>query len=76
MALRVAWVFSAVLLLPLWFGVSASEQVMTNDTALRWGPYRPNLYLGFRPLIPETLLMGLMWANGDSEEALLRSEAP
>ncbi|CAH0055870.1 unnamed protein product, partial [Clonostachys solani] len=29
-----------------------------------WGPYRPNLYFGVRPQIPESLLMGLMWADG------------
>jgi len=37
----------------------------------RWGPYRPNLYFGVRPLVPETLLMGLMWASGDSQSRLL-----
>ncbi|KAK1831601.1 glycoside hydrolase [Podospora conica] len=39
-----------------------------------WGPYRPNLYFGVRPQVPETLLMGLMWASGDSREQMLSSE--
>ncbi|KAI0159040.1 glycoside hydrolase family 63 protein [Pestalotiopsis sp. NC0098] len=35
------------------------------------GPYRPNLYFGVRPRIPETLLMGLMWSNGNSRNELI-----
>lgn len=31
-----------------------------NDTFL-WGSYRPNLYFGIRPRIPQSLLTGLMW---------------
>ncbi|VUC23532.1 unnamed protein product [Clonostachys rosea] len=38
-----------------------------------WGPYRPNLYFGVRPQIPESLLMGLMWANGTDKAGLLNS---
>ncbi|KAK1753796.1 glycoside hydrolase [Echria macrotheca] len=38
-----------------------------------WGPYRPNLYFGVRPTVPETLLMGLMWANGDDRKTMLKS---
>lgn len=33
-----------------------------NDTLL-WGPYRPNLYFGVRPRLPNSLLTGLLWAN-------------
>jgi mannosyl-oligosaccharide glucosidase len=32
----------------------------TNDTLL-WGPYRPNLYFGLRPRIPQSLMTGLAW---------------
>ncbi|ROW07331.1 hypothetical protein VMCG_03705 [Cytospora schulzeri] len=38
-----------------------------------WGPYRPNLYFGVRPQIPETLLMGLMWASGDDRYRLMET---
>ncbi|KAH8885013.1 glycoside hydrolase [Thozetella sp. PMI_491] len=38
-----------------------------------WGPYRPNLYFGVRPQVPETLLMGLMWASGESQDSTLRT---
>ncbi|KAF2108891.1 glycoside hydrolase [Lophiotrema nucula] len=40
----------------------------TDDKALRWGPYRPNLYFGVRPQAPKTMLAGLMWAAGDTQE--------
>ncbi|KAF9452232.1 glycoside hydrolase family 63 protein [Macrolepiota fuliginosa MF-IS2] len=26
-----------------------------------WGPYRPNLYFGLRPRLPQSLMTGLMW---------------
>ncbi|KAJ7470519.1 glycoside hydrolase [Mycena latifolia] len=44
------------LLLPLTW-VAANQP---NDTLL-WGPYRPNLYFGLRPRIPQSLMTGLMW---------------
>ncbi|KAG6827909.1 hypothetical protein H0H92_010007 [Tricholoma furcatifolium] len=31
-----------------------------NDTLL-WGPYRPNLYFGLRPRLPQSLMTGLIW---------------
>lgn len=34
-----------------------------NDASLLWGPYRPNLYVGIRPRVPDSLLMGLMWGR-------------
>lgn len=36
------------------------------DDSLLWGPYRPGLYFGMRPRIPETLLSGLMWYETSS----------
>ncbi|KAJ7285598.1 glycoside hydrolase [Mycena rebaudengoi] len=44
------------LLLPL----AAAATNQANDTLL-WGPYRPNLYFGLRPRIPQSLMTGLMW---------------
>ncbi|KAJ7905251.1 glycoside hydrolase [Mycena olivaceomarginata] len=44
------------LLLPL-TSVAATQ---VNDTLL-WGAYRPNLYFGLRPRIPQSLMTGLMW---------------
>ncbi|RDB24187.1 putative mannosyl-oligosaccharide glucosidase [Hypsizygus marmoreus] len=43
--------------------LSLAHQVLSknaNDTLL-WGPYRPNLYFGLRPRIPQSLMTGLMW---------------
>jgi mannosyl-oligosaccharide glucosidase len=39
---------------------SAAYSSSVNDTLL-WGPYRPNLYFGLRPRIPQSLMTGLMW---------------
>lgn len=36
-----------------------------NDSLL-WGTYRPNLYFGTRPRIPESLMTGIMWFSGDN----------
>lgn len=45
-----------------------------EDSWQTWGPYRPNLYFGVRPQIPETFLMGLMWASGESRNEMLESK--
>ncbi|KAK5723472.1 Processing alpha glucosidase I [Elasticomyces elasticus] len=37
----------------------------SSHASLLWGPYRPGIYLGIRPRLPETLLMGVMWTNAD-----------
>lgn len=48
---------SLLLLLPF-ASVVLSHSV--NDTLL-WGVYRPNLYFGLRPRIPQSLMTGLLW---------------
>jgi mannosyl-oligosaccharide glucosidase len=42
-----------------------AEGLSSHNASLLWGPYRPNLYLGIRPRVPESLLMGLMWGKLD-----------
>lgn len=32
---------------------------VTED--LHWGPYRPGLYFGVRPRLPQSLVTGLIW---------------
>ncbi|GES73190.1 glycoside hydrolase family 63 protein [Rhizophagus clarus] len=32
-----------------------------SNESLLWGTYRPNLYFGVRPRLPESLLTGLIW---------------
>jgi hypothetical protein len=33
----------------------------SEDQSLLWGTYRPNLYFGLRPRLPQSLMSGLMW---------------
>ncbi|KAL2433388.1 putative mannosyl-oligosaccharide glucosidase [Exophiala dermatitidis] len=44
----------------------ASAGSTSSNNTLLWGPYRPNLYFGVRPRLPNSLLTGLLWANTDN----------
>ncbi|KAF9009372.1 glycoside hydrolase family 63 protein [Cyathus striatus] len=44
----------------------------TNNTLL-WGPYRPNLYFGLRPRIPQSLMTGLMWFGTNDYNSIART---
>ncbi|KAL4927481.1 mannosyl-oligosaccharide glucosidase [Aspergillus undulatus] len=44
----------------------ATEAAKASDESLLWGPYKPNLYFGVRPRIPNSLFAGLMWAKVDN----------
>jgi mannosyl-oligosaccharide glucosidase len=48
-----------LLLLPL--APSVYSQPKDDSQDLLWGTYRPNLYFGLRPKIPQSLMVGLMW---------------
>ncbi|EIW85275.1 glycoside hydrolase family 63 protein [Coniophora puteana RWD-64-598 SS2] len=52
--MRLLW-----LLLPLAQLAAARPENATND--LLWGAYRPNLYFGLRPRLPQSLMTGLIW---------------
>ncbi|KAJ2401509.1 Processing alpha glucosidase I [Coemansia sp. RSA 2559] len=39
------------------------------ESDLLWGTYRPNLYFGTRPRLPNSLLSGLMWFGLDSQRS-------
>ncbi|KAJ9603376.1 Processing alpha glucosidase I [Cladophialophora chaetospira] len=56
---RLAFYVAALFLLQI------SRANASNDTLL-WGPYRPNLYFGVRPRLPNSLLTGLLWSNTDN----------
>lgn len=44
-----------------------------NDTeSLLWGAYRPNLYFGLRPRIPQSLMTGLLWFGTQDYQSLTR----
>jgi mannosyl-oligosaccharide glucosidase len=47
---------------------SVDSSLYSNEAPLLWGPYRPNLYLGIRPRVPESLVAGLMWGKLDEQE--------
>jgi mannosyl-oligosaccharide glucosidase len=52
--------------------VLANEIGRLNDESLLWGPYKPNLYFGVRPRLPEGLWTGLMWTGVSTFEQVPR----
>lgn len=44
----------------------------SNETLL-WGPYRPNLYFGVKPRVPESFISGLMWSSVNDYKAFQES---
>src|SRR5690242_21796133 len=47
---------------------TADSSLYSNEAPLLWGPYRPNLYLGIRPRVPESLVAGLMWGKLNEQD--------
>lgn len=45
--------------------IVTSEIGRINNQTLLWGPYKPNLYFGVRPRLPNGLWTGLMWSKVD-----------
>lgn len=41
--------------------VAESPLVTAANSSLLWGTYRPGLYFGLKPRIPDSLLSGLVW---------------
>ena len=48
-------------LLLLSFATSVTPQSLNSSNPLVWGAFRPNLYFGLRPRIPQSLMTGLIW---------------
>jgi mannosyl-oligosaccharide glucosidase len=48
------------------FGVLQLVSAQASNDTLLWGPYRPNLYFGVRPRLPNSISTGLLWANVDN----------
>lgn len=44
-----------------------------SNASLLWGPYRPNLYFGVRPRVPNSLLTGLLWARVEDYQSVQNS---
>ncbi|KAH7084906.1 glycoside hydrolase [Paraphoma chrysanthemicola] len=49
-----------------------AEDAGPNNASLLWGPYRPNLYMGIRPRLPDSIIAGLMWGKSEEMESKLR----
>ncbi|KAJ2419614.1 Processing alpha glucosidase I [Coemansia sp. RSA 2531] len=47
--------------------VAAHGDMDPLNSELQWGTYRPNLYFGTRPRLPNSLLSGLMWFGLDDQ---------
>ncbi|EUC62183.1 mannosyl-oligosaccharide glucosidase [Rhizoctonia solani AG-3 Rhs1AP] len=45
----------------------------TYDDSLFWGTYRPNLYFGLRPRLPQSLMAGLMWFGTQHYQSLTKT---
>lgn len=45
--------------------ILTAEYGRQNNQSLLWGPYRPNLYFGVRPRVPNSIMAALMWAKVD-----------
>ena len=56
--------------------VLISEIGRQNNQSLLWGPYRPSLYFGVRPRMPESLMTGLLWGKIDTYDNFLNSKSP
>lgn len=54
--------------------ILVNEIQRQNNQSLLWGPYRPNLYLGIKPRLPESFIGGLMWSNVEDYQSLSDSE--
>jgi len=48
--------------------IAADNTSASFNASLLWGPYRPNLYLGIRPRIPDGIVTGLMWGKFEDVE--------
>ena len=54
--------------------LTSQEVDRANNQSLLWGPYRPNLYFGVRPRLPNSLSAGLMWSKVDSYNSVQGSK--
>lgn len=58
------------LLLPLVPAVLAHPSNESQE--LFWGTYRPNLYFGLRPRVPQSLMTGFMWFGTQDYQSVAR----
>lgn len=70
-----------LLLLPSFVLAQAADAEITeiekaSNASLLWGPYRPNLYFGVRPRLPNSLMTGLLWAKVEDYASVQHSKDP
>jgi mannosyl-oligosaccharide glucosidase len=56
--------------------ILSQEFARTSNQSLLWGSYRPNVYFGVRPRIPNSLMGGLMWSKVESYQDVQNSRWP
>ena len=64
--MRLLW-----LLLPILPSVWAKSG--NHSDPLFWGAYRPNLYFGLKPKVPQSLMDGLMWFGTQDYQSISRT---
>lgn len=64
--MQLLWLF--LLLLP----IARSSPVDSTDEDLLWGAYRPGLYFGLRPKLPQSLMTGLIWFGTQNYQSLTK----
>ncbi|KAK7693188.1 hypothetical protein QCA50_002754 [Cerrena zonata] len=62
---------SLLLLLPLVPAVLS--EAVNGSESLVWGAYRPNLYFGLRPRVPQSLMTGLMWFGTQNYQSISKT---
>lgn len=66
--MQLAAILGALALVAPTLSKTVDSSLYSNEAPLLWGPYRPNLYLGIRSRVPESLVAGLMWGKLDEQE--------
>ncbi|KAK0197344.1 glycoside hydrolase [Armillaria mellea] len=59
--------------IPWFLPVLAVLVVASDDNDTLWGAYRPNLYFGMRPQIPQSLMTGLIWFGAHDYQSVSRA---
>jgi mannosyl-oligosaccharide glucosidase len=67
--MRGLWLLLGLPLVP----VALAEVTIEDDKSLLWGPYRPNLYFGMRPRIPQSLMTGMLWFGAHDFQSINRT---
>lgn len=45
------------------YSIVVTEAQRQNNQTLLWGPYRPQVYFGIKPRLPDSFIGGLMWSG-------------